>query len=184
MVGAGSGVDDDDWLVAVFPPVAERAVEHRLAPPVGEAVDRWELVVNAGGQHHCVAVNGGAVRELSSTRCGRCCVALVTAERTIATPYECSSASSIRAEAIGGGRVAGGEAVELVDGRVAVRLVVDHGDPMPGPCQHECCGEAGGPAADDQHVAGNVACGAVHDADTSSRCRGLDRRAVRLVPVL
>ena len=63
----------------------------------------------------------------------------------------------ISAEAIGRGRVAGGEAVELVDGRVAVRLVVDHGDPVPGPGEHECCREPGGAAADDDHVAGDGA---------------------------
>ena len=74
----------------------------------------------------------------------------------------------IGAEAIGRGRVTGGEAVELVDGRVAVRLVVDHGDPVPGPGEHECCCEPGGAATDDEHVAGNGCCGGVHDADTSA----------------
>jgi hypothetical protein len=49
-----------------------------------------------------------------------------------------------------------------------MRLVVDHGDPMPGPCEHERCGEASGPATDDEHIGGNVGCGAVHDADTSA----------------
>jgi hypothetical protein len=42
---------------------------------------------------------------------------------------------------------------------IAVRLVVDHRDPVPGSAQHECGGEAGGPTTDHDHV---------HDADTSA----------------
>jgi hypothetical protein len=63
----------------------------------------------------------------------------------------------VRTEAVGSGRVACGEAVELVDGRVAVGLVVDDGDPMPCSREDERCGEAGGTATDDQHVAGHIA---------------------------
>ena len=73
----------------------------------------------------------------------------------------------LRAEATGCGRVACGEAVELVDGRIALGLVIDHGDPVPGPRQHERCREPSRPTTDDQHVAADgVACSAVHDADT------------------
>ena len=74
---------------------------------------------------------------------------------------------SIRAEPIWTRRVACGEAMELLDSRVAVRLVVDHSDPVPGPCQHQRCRESGGAAADDEHVAGGDACGSVHEADTT-----------------
>ena len=63
MIGDRGRIDDDDRLVAVLPSVAERTVEHRLAPPIGETVDRWELVVHTGGQHHYVAVKSAVVRE-------------------------------------------------------------------------------------------------------------------------
>ena len=128
VVGAGCGIDDDDRLVAVLPSVAERTVEHRLAPPVGETVDRWEFVVHAGGEHHGVAVNGGAVRK-SSTRSVSVLVRAGHRRADDRNAVRVQLGEGIGAEAIGCGRVAGGEAMELVDGRVAVCLVVDDGDP-------------------------------------------------------
>jgi hypothetical protein len=50
VVGARGGVDDDDWSVALLPPVAEPTVEHRLAPSPLESVDRGQFVLHAGGE--------------------------------------------------------------------------------------------------------------------------------------
>ena len=75
----------------------------------------------------------------------------------MATPYECNSLMCVGAEVVGCGRVAGWESVELVDGRVAVGLVVDHGDLVAGACEDECCGQAGGASADHDRLHDAVA---------------------------
>ena len=94
-------------------------------------------------------------------------IALVTAELTIVTPYECSSATASVRKRLGA--VASRVGKPWNSSTVALRcvLVVDHGGPVPGPGEHECCCEPGRAAADDDHIAGDGFCGAVHDGETS-----------------
>ena len=124
-----------------------------------------EFVLHPRRQHDGVAAEAGAVGERHRHAP---LVARRSADRAVDDAHavhlrlrECVAAETTRADP---SRV--GEAVELLDGCVARRVVLDHGDPMPGSGQHEGCRQAGGPTADDQHVADDIA-GGLHHADTS-----------------
>jgi hypothetical protein len=133
--------------------VAFTQLPHRTGPDV-----------HAGGEYEGVAAQCGAVgerhRQVPIAADG-------VADRGShdAHPVRLEFGESICAEAIGCRRVACGEAVELVDGCVAVGLVIDHRDPIPGPGQDESRRESGSPTTDDQHVAADIS--GCHDADTS-----------------
>jgi len=75
--------------------VAERIVEHRLAPSCCESVDRWEFVVHTGGEYQGIALPTVPLARVIDTLESVLRV-LFTAEWTIVTSYECSSKTGRR----------------------------------------------------------------------------------------
>jgi hypothetical protein len=143
-------------LVADLPSVAERAVEHRAAPPLGESGERGEAVVHARGEHHAPRHLARAAGQLEQEA-----RVVLLAAQDLAGPQlhgrvgrELVSPGGVEL-----GRRASVVAEQAADARgVAVALAsrIDDERPPSRAAEHQRSAQAGGPGSDDDAVPGPV----------------------------
>ncbi len=129
-------------------------MEHALAPALGQAVNGWQVVAYAGGQHEACSAHGVGAVEFDDER-----IAILTGRgRRAVVPVHVGIGGDVGAALGGnvGGRlaVARQKAVRIGGVAVAALARVDHQDAAPCARQLQRGRQAGVAAADDDGVVG------------------------------
>jgi hypothetical protein len=150
--GAGPGAEDADRLVANLPAVAIRTVQEIPPPPLANAGDLGQLVVDPGrGEDpprlQCAAAGDADDERRVEPRLDR--------DHPVLDQLDAVAGHLDPARGQEVGRrhaVAGQESLHVSGRSVAWFAGVDHGDPAPRPAEHERRTQAGSAAADHHHV--------------------------------
>ena len=149
--GHRSGGEHADPLVADLPAVAERAVQHLVAPPLGHARHVGQVVLQPGRDQQPPAVDDGAVLEVDlEAAVGAAGADGAAAAYLAAVGHQVGPALLEQCER--GGALPAEQVVHPRGGGVARGAGVHHQHPSPRPRQRDRPAQPGGAASDHHHV--------------------------------